>query len=167
MKKLLVVLLALTMLVGTLALTSCGAKPELDLDDAADALEDADYSVSFKDDEDDPSVDEALYARSDDYDDYVYIVVYKDTKTAKLAYKELKLDQDQEKESLELEIKYYEHILNKYEDDMDSDEVDDYEDKLKDLKKELEKLEDGEIVYGRSGKTVWYGTKKAIEATKD
>ncbi len=166
MKKLLVVLLALTMLVGTLALTSCGARPELDLDDAEDALEDADYYVDVDDDFDDPSIDEKLTAYSDDHDDYITITVYKDTKTAKLQYEKLKYESKVEKEYLEMQIEYYEHILDEYEDDLDSDDIDDLEDELKAIKKQLKNF-DEENCIGRSGKTVWYGTKKAIEDTKD
>jgi len=166
MKRILAALLALTLLVcGALTLTSCAPKPELYLEEAKDNLEDADYEVSHVDDEDmlSPAVKESLSAHDDD--NYLYIVVFNDTKSAKLAYKEFKLESDQEIEALELEIKSIKHYLKKYEDDLDSDVIDEYEDELKDLEKELEEEKD-EFVVGRSGKTVWYGTKDAIKDSK-
>lgn len=169
MKKLLAALLVLTMLVCTLALTSCGAKPELDLDDAKDALEDAKYTVMVEDDKDNldmPGLVEMLSARDEDGENYLYIYVFDNTKTAKLFYEQMKLQYDAEVEITELEIKYYEHVLDKYEDDLESDEIDEYKDEIKELKKDLEETKD-EHCYGRSGKTVWVGTKKAVEASKD
>lgn len=170
MKKLLAVLLVLTMLVGTLALTSCGAKPELDLDDAKDALEDAEYTVMVEDDKDTlkemiPGLVEMLSARDKDGDNTIYIYVFDNAKTAKLFYQQMTVSRDQEIEEKELMIKFYEHILDTYENDLSSDEISEYEDELKELKKDLEESKD-EFCYGRSGKTVWYGTEKAVEATK-
>ena len=66
---------------------------------------------------------------------------------------------------MELYIESLEHQLKKYEDDLDSDEINEIEDEIKELNKALEKVED-EYVIGRSGKTVWAGTKDAIEDSK-
>ena len=170
MKKIVTILLAAAMLLScAVVFSSCAIftpKPELDLEDAADNLEDADYYVSYTDDEDNLSVgmEESLSASSDDGDDGLYIVKYADAKSASIAYDEAKMEIDNAKEEIKLSIKKYENILKKYEDDLDSDEIDYYEDLIKDLEDELEEYD--EYVIGKSGKTVWYGTKDAIEDSK-
>ena len=164
MKKLLSVLLALMMIIGTLALVSCGPKPELDIDAAAKALEKADYDVDVDDEFSNPSIEKRLSAESEDGKDYIYIVVYKDTKSAKLAYEDQKMSLDQYKEEIKLKIETYEHLIDEYESDLKSDEINSYKDKIKDYEKTLEEMD--EYVIGRSGKTIWYGTEKAVEATK-
>ena len=181
MKRKLAVLLALAMLIGCVALfASCGAKPELDLEKAKDALEDEDYTVYYSDDEDDlPVYAEGVLSASDDDDNYVYIMRFADAKTAKLYYNTLKIDRDNEIaeikaeiKSLKAEIKASEQVLKKYEDDMKSDEIEDLEDEIeeledeiKDLEKELEDMKE-DYVIGRSGKVVWYGTADAIKDSK-
>ena len=167
MKKLFAALLALTMLVGMFALTSCNAKPELDLDEAKKELEAAEYTVVVADKKEDidmPGVEKMLRAYDEKGENYLYMYVFEDAKTAKLFYQQMKMSYDQQIEQIELEIKYYEHILDTYKDDMDSDEIDDMEDELKDLKKDLEEYKD-DYNFGRDGKTVWNGTVKAVEAT--
>ncbi len=172
MKKIITALLIACMLVSCIAvLSSCDlfsskVKPELDLEDAKNALEDEDYLVVYVDDEDDLDVGmkESLYAYNDD-EDGLYIIVYADSKLATWAYEELKAEYDAEVDELKREIDKLEHILDKYEDDLDSDEVDDYEDEIKDLKKDLKKMEE-EYTFGKSGSTVWYGTANAAEDSK-
>ena len=168
MKKLFAALLALTMLVGMFALTSCNkAKPELDLEKAEKALEDAKYTVVVADKKEDidmPGVEKMLRAYDEKGENYLYMYVFEDAKTAKLFYQQMKVSYDQAIEELELEIKYYEHILDTYKDDMDSDAIDDMEDELKDMKEELEEYKE-DYSFGRDGKTVWNGTVKAVEAT--
>ena len=165
MKKILVVLLALAMLVSCVAIfASCGAKPQLDLEKAKDALEDADYDVSYEDDMSDytPYIEEYLEAGDDD-DNEITIIRFADTKTAKLYYQSLKLERDYDIDTLKLQIKQAKHQLKKYEDDLSSDEIDALEDEIKELEKELEDMKDDYII-GRSGKVVWVGTKDAIKA---
>ena len=165
-KRSLAVLLALAMLIGCVALfASCGPKPELDLRAAEDALEDEDYFVYYSDDEDEeePYIEESLYAYKDD--ESLTIVRFADSKSAKLFYNELKFEYDTEVEELELEIKRIKHILNKYSDELKSDYIDELEDELKDYEKELEELQE-EGLFGINGKVVWYGTERAIEDSK-
>jgi len=169
MKKILTVLLAMAMLLGCVAMfASCGnqgPKPKLNLEDAADALEDEDYSVHYEDDEDNlgAGVVESLSAYKDD--DGLYITKYASSATAKLYFEKFKFQYEMQIKSIKLQIKEKEHLLKKYEDDLDNDDIDDLEDDIKDLEKELEELED-EACFGRSGKYVWYGTKDAIKDSK-
>lgn len=150
------------------ALTACGAKPELDFDDAEDALEDNKYMVTLVDDEDDlePNVARYLRASTSDGDDYIRITEYKDLKSAYLAYKAMKLEYESEMDYLKLELKQYKNLLNKYEDDLDDDEIDYIEDRIDDLEEEIEEMET-ESKFGRSGKIVWEATEGAIEDSKD
>ena len=164
MKKLLTGLLALLMLVSSVfVLSSCAKKPELDLEDAKEALEDAEYIVYYEDDTESTGVEEMLSARKDEYD--ITIIKFEKASTAKLAYQELKLEREYEIESLKLEIKSTKHMLSKYEKDLSSSEIDNYEDEIKEMEKKLEELQK-ETVIGRSGKYVWTGDLKALEATK-
>lgn len=160
--------LALIMLMGcvlTFASCSFGPKPELDIDDAEEALEDENYSVSVNDDPSDPMYEATLSASNED--DYLRIVWFENASVAKLYYKSLKLEREQEIESLKLEIKTLKKVIKLYEDDYKSDELDELEDELKDLEKELDELKSNkEYAYGRSGKVVWYGTKDAVEDSK-
>ena len=168
MKKIITTLLALAMILSCVVVfSSCSLfapKPELDLEDAKDNLEDADYSVSYEDDEDllGPGVAEQLYAYDDD--NFLRVTVYEDSKSASLAYDEIKMELDHEKESIKLTIKSIEHVLDKYEDDLEDEEIDELEDMLEEYQDELEEYED--YVIGKSGKTVWAGTKDAIEDSK-
>ena len=172
MKKIIVTLLAAAMLLSCVfVLASCGGnqgtKPELDIEKAAENLEDNDYEVYFSDDEDElePNVSAKLSA-SDGDENSIYIVTYKDSKSASIAFDELKLQIDYEKKSTENKIKELENLLKKYEDDFeDDDEIEEIEDEIKDLEKELEEF-DEKYCYGKSGKTVWYGTNDAAKDSK-
>ena len=168
MKKFLSLLLAVVMILGcTLTLSSCfsflAAKPEMDLEDAMENLEDEDYVVAYDDDSEDPGYEEYLYARSED-DDSLTVVVFSDKKLANMYYDELKAQLKYQKEYIELEIKYTEYMLENYKKEFDSDDIDEMKDELKDLKKQLKKLD--EMVVGKKGTTVWYGTESAIEDSK-
>ena len=162
MKKFLALLLVLVM---TFALASCSlfSKPELDLDDAQDNLEDEDYSVYYEDDEDNLQAGMVeMFSAYDDDDNSLYVVVFDSAKLAKIYYKAAKLELDAEIKATKIEIQEIEYLLENYKKDLDDPSS--YKDQLKDLEDELEELE--EMVIGRSGKTVWYGTKDAIDASK-
>ena len=162
MKKLLALLLVI---VSIFSLASCSlfaAKPKLNLDDAKDNLEDNDYSVTYVDKDAGTGVKEYLRAYNDKGDE-ITIYIYEDATSASIAYKMAKLNQDQQEEYNKLRLKRYQNLLKKYEDDMSSSEIDSVEDSIKDLKKSMK---DNDYVIGKSGKTVWYGTKDAIKDTK-
>ena len=183
MKRLFAAFLAVTMLVlSVFTLASCG-KPELDFDDAKDALEDAGYYVSIErgtDETGDVTIDRTLQASKSESDDFLYIVVYNDVKSAKISYEALKLEMEEDLAEAEAEIEMYElqikalkTKLRKYDDELKSDEIkalekqiETYEDKIKDLKEDIKESKN-ELVFGRSGKYVWYGDAKAIEDSKD
>ena len=163
MKRVLSAILSLVLLLGCVAIfASCGSKPNLDLEEAADALKDAEYYVNYSDDSSEPFIKEQLYAYKGD--EKLTVIFFADSKSARLYYEIMKQEHEAELESLELQIEAMEYILKKYDDKMSSTEIDDAEDEIKDLKEELEELE--EYVIGRSGKSVWSGTKKAIEHSK-
>ncbi len=184
MKKTVLKLIALVMMAAMVfSLTSClfTPKPKLDLKEAKKNLENEDYTVVHDDDSDELGIEETLSAYSGDKDDSdsLYIIVFEKTKLAKLRYDSIKLMIDTqveeykaEIEALEIELKALEYTLKKYEDDMKSDEIDaleeeikETEDNIKDLEKELKDFKE-ETVVGRSGKTVWFGTKDAIKDSK-
>ena len=160
-------LLAICLILATLfCITSCGAKPKLDFEKAKDNLEDKDYFVEFTDDEDELTPNMVAYFEAEDDDgEYLKMIEYKDLKSAKIAYKQLKLEKETELEEYELEKKYYKNLLKKYDGDLESDEIDYIEDAIKELDKKIEELKK-ETLYGRSGKIVWEGSEKAVKASK-
>ena len=165
MKKFLTLMLAVLMLVGSVVvLSSCGAKPKLNLEKAEEALKDNDYMVSYSDDVDEAGVEESLYAYKEG--NSLVIIKFAKSSTAKLYYQQMKMEQEYEIKSLEFEIKAAKHMLDKYEKELDSDEIDELEDEIKELEKELEEYEEDSVI-GRSGKYVWYGTAKAVKDSKD
>ncbi len=168
MKKVLSLFLAFVMLTGCVfAFSSCFNRPELDIDDAEDALEDEDYIVSIDDDPSDPMYKQTLRASDAEGEEYLYIIWFDSAAVAKLYYKNLKLEREQEIESLKLEIKTLKKVIKLYDDEYKSEELDELEDELKELEKELKDLKKNkDEVFGRSGKVVWRGTPKAIKESK-
>ena len=163
MKRILAAILLVVLTLSTVVLlASCGPKPELDLEDAAENLEDAKYNVIYNDDSSEAGVEESL--RATNKDDFLYVTVYADAKLAKLAYKELQMEMKQEKEYYKLQLEYYEHMVDEYGKELESEEEDYYKEAIKEIEEELEKYD--EYVIGRSGNTVWSGTKTAIEDSK-
>ncbi len=171
MKRTFRILLALALAaVFTLSLASCSLfteKPELDLDDAKDALEDEKYTVTIVEDEDLLSVgiEATLSAMDAKSENSLRIVCFEDKKMAKLYHKQLKLEHETEIEKLELEIEALEYMLKEYEDDLDNEELDEYEDQLDELQEELDEQKE-EYSFGIDGATVWSGTKEAVEDSK-
>jgi hypothetical protein len=170
MKKLTVKLLALALLVASVfSLASCSLfapKPETDLKDAEKALEDNKYTVSHVDDEDELSAGVAEYLSASNDDDYLRVTIYKDSTLASIAYEELQQNLKEEKAAIKRNIKKYKHLIKKYKDDLkDDDLLDSYEDRLEDYEEQLEEMKNA--VIGKSGKTVWAGTKDAIKDSKD
>lgn len=168
MKKLLISLLMVLMfctlaVFGVACSSNLGPKPELDIDEAQEALEDEDYSVYVSKKNLDPEFEATLSAYNDD--DRIYIVWFNDKETAKIYFEQIKLEYESEIAGMENQIKMIEHKLDKYEDDLDSDEIDDLEDELKELKKELKEMKE-DSAFGIDGKVVWYGTADAVKDTK-
>ena len=160
MKRILAAILLVVLTLSTVVLlASCGPKPELDLEDAKENLEDAKYDVKYYDEDYGVGIEEYLSATNKD--DRLYVTVYADAKLAKLAYKELQMEMKQNKEALKLELKKLEYMLDEYSKDIDEDAV---EEDIKEIEEALEKYD--EYVIGRSGNTVWHGTKTAIEDSK-
>ncbi len=139
MKKTFLRLIAATLLVCmmVLAFAACTPKPQLDLEKAAANLEEAGYYVMS-------DGESSLMASKDD--DGLFITVYEDKDAAKEAYDELKDNLDKSIDELKEAIK-----------EAEGEEKDE-------LKKDLENAKD--LVVGKSGTTVWYGTKAAIKASK-
>lgn len=173
MKKTLSLLLALVMIISCMfAITSCGGgnqgpKPELDLKDAEDNLEDEDYNVMSYDDPDDISeigVEEKLYAIDEDYEESLTILVFIDSKTAKKYYDANIGMIELQKQALEDQLAWYEYVVKNLEDEVDDDDIDNAEDRIESLEDQLKELD--EMCYGISGKTVWQGTEKAVKASK-
>ena len=166
MKKIIATLLAAVMLVGCmLAFTSCAQPAIWDLDKAEENLKDNDYSVSYIDNEDEleAGVAKKLYASKDE--EYLSITVYKDTKTAKYVYENLKLEYDMGLKFYKNEINRLENLLKKHKDDLSDSQIERYEDDIKDYKEYIDEAKK-ESTFGRIGKTVWYGTKTAAEDSR-
>ena len=173
MKKILSTILVAVLLVGCVfALASCspksqGEKPEFDLKKAAENLEDEDYTVTHVDDKDslDVYIEERLSAHDKDYENSITIVVFKDSKTAKLYYENRIKSMQEDIDYTEAQIEFYEHILKEYESKLKSEEKDEIEDNIKDMKEELEEYKE-DYCYGIDDCTVWYGSADAVKDSK-
>lgn len=185
MKKTFRSLVAVVLLLCTIfTISSCSlfSRPPRDLEKAADNLEDEDYYVRYYDDEDDiyiPGVVEYLSASDEDGENYLTVLVFKTSKAASLYKQSVKMSLDHEMEEIKNKIEEYKHeikmleyTLKKFDDDLDSDEIDEieeeidyYEDRIKEYEKELKELKK-ETVIGKSGKTIWFGTKDALKDSK-
>ena len=172
MKKFWKTLISCLLVVMTaLSICACKPKPVFDIDDAKEALEDADYYVRVDDKltaescEYGEAIDERLTAYSEDGEDYIIMTLFETTGMAKKYYNYLVDEMDREVETIKSEIKMLEYYLKKFGDDMSSDEYDEIEDEIKEMKKELEEYKE-EWCIGRRGKLVWVGNIDAIKDTK-
>lgn len=146
-------------------LCSC-KKPKLNLEEAADNLEDNGYSVFYNEDADDenPQYQESLVAFNEN-GDYLTIFKFTHSKQANLFYESIKLRHDYDIESTKLEIETIKNYLKKYSDDLSDSEIDAYEDSIDELEDKLDELKN-DYCYGKSGKTVWTGNRDAIEDSR-
>ena len=184
MKKLLFMVFAL---VFAFALTGCsllgGPKPNLDdLEGYEDIFDEEDFYVGYTDDKDvlDPYMLQrvVVYSLDEDSDEYLMVIEFADAKSAKLYYNIAKLENDQERDNLEAEVKYleaeikaYTYLLEEYGSDYEKEEreyleeyLDDLEEELKEVNEEIEELEN--VTCGRKGNFVWMGSVSLIEQTK-
>lgn len=156
MRKLLMKLVAGLMVVGCLfSIVACA--PKLKFDKAEEALRDKGYEVEVVHDEDfdgiEGMVERALYAEKDDA--WIDIIEFKDKKTAKVYYEATKKDYEGEILMLEGWIDFYELVLDKYSDNLKSDEIDEIEDCIKEYKSEKADWEKDLECLGMKGKCVW------------
>ncbi len=158
-----IALSALLIIVFAVSVTACG----ISYDRAEDNLEDEDYEIEISKDENFEGIpiEKSIRAYNYDTDDYIQISVFEKSSSAKLAYNMIKSMYDTELKELENDKKLLEHLLKEYEDDLSSSEIDDIEDEIKDIKDEIEEMKE-EFEFGRSGKTVWYGTVDAVKDAK-
>ena len=166
MKKFLIRLATCVLtLLCVLGIAGCSS-PELDFSKARANLEAKGYIVTVKTGEDcDVGIEEQLYAMKGE--EYIRITHYKTNALAKAYYARVEAEYEASIEMYEAEIEYYEVLLDNHRDEISSDEIADAEDEIKDLKEELEELKSNMENVGRSGKYVWYGTKFAIEDSKN
>ncbi len=188
MKQTLLKLAVIALLLSTLfVFASCAAKPELDLKKAEKALEDEDYEALYHfDNKDDDfirnfeqlgiyGVKEGLIAMEENtalYDytdilktDFLIIVTFDTDKQAQTYYDFVKRTYDNIIDEFDAFTKLMDGILENCEDELDSRAEDTLEDTIKESDKLAEKAKD--VTHGKSGKTVWIGTKGAIENTKN
>ncbi len=170
MKKILAALLALMMVVASVAtLASCGKAVPADYEDAKEALEDAEYVVMATDEEDylSTGMKAQISARDvtedkDDREAFIYIYYFENDDMAKLYEKQAKQNLEQMIDDAELDIEFYELMLEKYADDLEEEEKEEFEEELEEAKEELEAYKNDYVV-GRKGTTVWYGYKSMAE----
>lgn len=131
--------------------------PKLNIDKAEEALRAKEYEVEI---ERDPSfegidglVEKSLYAERNE--DWIEIYEFTNKKTAKLYYQTKKNTYEAEIQVLEDCVTYYEHILAEYDDDLDSNKIDELEDLVKGFEDEIEKYQEKMEAFGINGKYVW------------
>lgn len=116
---------------------------------------------------DDFGAKEMLLAYSENEEEYLLIIHFDSLKFAKLAYEMGTLEYSQEIESAKKRIEFCKFILDKYSDDeMTSEEIDQYQDEIKEAKKNIEENEELLKCVKRKGKFYIIGTKYALEDMK-
>lgn len=187
MKKFLSVLLALSLLVGVVLLSSCEAfgkkdkeksnaskdtygLADADFKEIVDKLEKMGYSVDYRNGDTETGVVEMLDAWQNNGGlqvssgwGRVSIARLEKEKTAELYYNTLKAEYDGKIATLEAEIELYEHLLNDFADQLSEKETVAYREERNDLKAELTLLKD-EIDLGYYGTLVWYGNRSVLES---
>ena len=140
-------------------------KPNLDLSEARDNLEDREYDVEYIRNSAEMYGAVIVYLEAYHYDneEYIEILEFKSTKLAKSYYEVLKDEQEAEKIYFKAQINFYESLLKYCKDEMKSSEIDEIEDGIKEIKEELKEYE--KEIIGINGKYVWVGTIGAIEDT--
>lgn len=166
MKKILKSIVAILLIISSIfTLVSC-ARPKKDIDEAADNLRDSGYKVTFtSSDETDVGIETKLVAYKDG-SMCLQLVEFESTKLAKLYYQALKMAIQDKIQENKLSIKAMKHMINKFKDDLSSDEISSYKQMIVDLKAENKELREQLNCTGRSGKYVWQGDLEAIKATK-
>lgn len=190
MKKLMLIVLACTMsLVCILSMSACaaGEKPELDIREAKKNLEEMDYSVEIIKGRDlgaddiglplpaeigvtvsDAAVEEVLmavnnYGHSDSTG--LQIIYFKEQKFAKTFYEYLNSYLKSGIEAYEKNKELLEFVLKNYEKDLSSGQINDLQDSIKEVEKEIKLLKENRVI-GRSGKVVWLGDATAVKDSK-
>ena len=175
-------LAALILIVILVPILLAPPKPNFDLKEAENNLEDKDYTVNtteYKHPEDSNGRLERLSATSEDGESNLEIVIFDNAKLANLYYEECKLEREAKIYIYEMQIKAQENelkelqtLLSKYGKELSSSEIDDLGDEIaellsdiKEAKADLKELKN-ESVVGKSGKKVWAGTKDAIKDSK-
>lgn len=172
MKKFLALILASVMILGSmLAFTSCKEKaPALNYDDAKEALEDAGYSFYEDEEESEDPVYEAklqAFRHEDEESDRLEIYWFENEAVAKLYYKGIKMEKEQQIEQIEFEIKFLKKCKKEHKNDYRSTEMEELDDEIKELKNELKIIKnDKEVSFGIDGNVVWKGTNTAIEDSR-
>ncbi len=174
MKKVLSLVMAAVLLVGAVfAFSSCTARPEMDLEKAKENLEKEGYSVTYYSGEDEAlDVGEAEYLRaykaaeSEDEDSKsLTVIVFESNAVAKAYYESEKAQGEAELESLKAYIKVLKAQLKAGEDDMTEEEIAKIEEEIEEMEEDIKEYKEN-YVLGRSGKTVWYGDKDAVDASR-
>lgn len=170
MKKIFSLLLAVVMIVGCmLAVTSCGAEPELEFTIAEANLKLAGYSVQTAYTPEQAKdfglgIVKGISARNSDTEDFLQIAEFDSSSTAKLYVEQYEIQIEQKIAKYELKIEYYEYMLEEYGSQLSSSELQQYNESLANYRKNLANYETR--VVGRSGNIAWYGTEAAVEASK-
>lgn len=169
MKKILKSIVAILLIISSIfTLVSC-ARPKKDIDEAADNLRDNGYTVTFySSDENGAGIADKISAYKTTYDGTLrlQLVEFESTKLAKLYYQALRIAIQEKIKENKLSIKAMKHMINKFKDDLSSDEISSYKQMIVDLKAENKELREQLNCTGRSGKYVWQGDLEAIKATK-
>lgn len=146
-----------------------GEVPELDTRKAKNALNDAGYSVTIKYETsyeglDIVSIEEYLFACDDSYENYIYIVTFKDDTSAKQAYTFFKDTLESSKKASESMLPFINHTLDTYSYKMTSSQIDEYKEMLNEIEESTKTYNN--ISIGVSGNVFWFGTNDAAKDSK-
>ncbi len=171
MKKFLTCLLSALLAVLCLFIcVGCKAAPARSINEADAALSYRGYTVTIEyGGEFDELIDvegvvkKSLYAEKGE--DYIEIYEFENWFTARRAYKLAKTTYKNAVKIAQSYVDFYEHILDKYDLEMTSAEIDEMQDELKYYRKHLKEAEEKLKSFGRRGKFVWFASD--VDVVKD
>ncbi len=145
-------------------------KPELDLSDAQDNLEDEGYEVQYITDLEEMGNSEMVGITSllfaNDGDEGLNIYVCDTEEMAKYVFEQYRLMVKKQAIDMKYNIEIGKHLKENNKKEFTDSEYEALKDSIDSYEEQYERFEDDEYVVGRSGKKVWFGTKTAIDASK-
>ena len=174
MKKILAIVLVLAILAGCayFVIDYFASKPNIDdLEAAKTNLEDAEYTVIHMTKDGlsgallpDGVVEMLSASKDNDDNDGIVIMILESDELAKIRYNELKAQFEYSKKIAQIRIDEIKYTMEHDKAELSEDELKEMSEELDDLKEELKDINSFSL--GRSGATIWYGTRNAAKDSR-
>ncbi len=190
-KRTITFLMTMLLIISVFNFASCSARPELDLEESKENLEDFGYTVRYLSKY--QLSQNGIYGAenaiiANEKGDFAVIgdilsvndiqrlsslslavINFKEERYAKIYYDYIKSVYDSSLSLLKSSLEFVkaairEHLYQNTQLEKNEDSIDEIEDSIDEIEDLIEKMQ--KYVIGKSGKTVWFGDKQAIEDTK-